>query len=299
MNNQKPNFSTAIITGADGFLGLTLTKCLLSNKIKVIPIKTDITQRALLDAISLPPGSDGPSTVLFHLAALSQTNECSQNPERANTINHLGTVNVAQAFFKKGIRRVIFPSTGLVYGSSSKDHFLETDPVSPAGVYAETKLAAESALKTFSQESEISCIVARLGNIYGADASPHSVCAILLRQALQKEPLNVQTLRPIRDFIYVQDIAAGLMRLADYQPRNRFDLFNLSTGIATSIEQLAKTICHLTGHNPKIQVNHPDFEGTPPRLILDASKMTRELGWSVSWSLESGLRETIQQIKNK
>src|SRR5207248_2697865 len=139
----------------------------------------------------------------------------------------------------------------------------ETDPPCPTSFYAATKLAAEALLQGYACDFDVAVDVVRLGNVYGFGAPSDTVPSILLRQAVQGEPLRVKTLRPIRDFIYVRDVAEGMVRLAQSpssispQPGFRFTkpggesggyrLFNLSSGRPTSIGKLACVIAEAAG----------------------------------------------------
>jgi nucleoside-diphosphate-sugar epimerase len=337
-------FSKAIVTGASGLLGRALIARLLEAEVRVLGVdrqepagppcgpsgaarggfsgrgaqpftfyRADVTD---IDAwLDLPAEhwKQPEGTVLFHLAGIAHAGYCRQDPLCASAVNVAGALTVVEACRRRGVRRVVFPSTGLVYGPEARVPAAETDPPNPASFYAATKLAAEALLQGLAGDFDLAVDVVRLGNVYGFGTTPDTVHSILLRQAVQGEPLCVKTLRPIRDFIYVKDVAEGMVRLAqspgtlpsrrggpvtiDGGERTGFRLFNLSSGRPTSIGKLACVIAQSAGCKEAPQETEPEGPGSISTLVLDTGKLTETLGWRPSWSLEDGIGAVLAQMR--
>jgi nucleoside-diphosphate-sugar epimerase len=269
----------------------------------VIAVRGDITEPDAWEGVPTGFWRAPESTVLFHLAGLAHAGECRQHPSRSAAVNVMGVVKVVEVCRRQGVRRVVFPSTALVYGPKAKLPACESDMPCPASVYAATKMAAEGLLQGYAGEFAMSCDVARLGNVYGWGAAADTVHSILLRQAFRREPLSVRTLKPIRDFVYVKDVAEGLIRLARSGEAAGFRVFNLASGQATSIGELARTICRVAGLPDDIRETEPDARAhasgrsAASALVLCVDKLARQVGWRPAWSLEAGIRDVLEQMR--
>lgn len=298
-------FSKAVVTGAGGFLGRALVAQLLEDNIEVLALdkhqvngssetffQADITQKESLEGLSNFVERGDSDVVMFHMAGLNHSGQCREMPHEAVEVNIVGTHNVLEICRKIGIRRVVLPSSSLVYRRNIERPYIETDSTIPSSVYAATKLAVEKLLEAYSYEYGMSCAVARLGNIYGVGASQDSICSILMRQALQGEPFKVRSLRPIRDFIYVKDVAEGLIGLIDSEKTEGYQLFNLATGQGTSIEALALTISELTDKTDEIY--ETESEEPQTELVLCIKKIMSERDWQPKWTLKAGLADSLK-----
>jgi len=301
---------TAVVTGAAGFLGAALTGRLAAASARVIGI--DVSEGAascagegirldVLDADALCAafvgllGDDAPSAVVIHLMGRGHVGACRDDPRAAVALNVLGTTNVLEACREAGVRRIVFPSSALVYRLPARSPIGEDAPVEPRSVYAATKLACEALLQAYAIERGLSCTVARLGNVYGHGAARDSVASIILRQAAGGGPVVVESLAPVRDFIYRDDVVSGLMALVARTEASGFRLVNLSSGIPTSIRELAETACTLAGLQTKPTERSSNPDAARDRVVLSVKRITEFAGWTPSFSLEAGLRATLAE----
>jgi UDP-glucose 4-epimerase len=235
-----------------------------------------------------------PEPVLFHLAGVASVAACARDPGFAFRLNVTATLNVLEVCRAAGIRQVVFPSTALVYGRPSQLPVDEQAPAAPLTFYAATKLAAEALLAGYAAEFGVASVVARLGNVYGPSAAADTVVARLVRQARLGGPLLIKTLAPVRDFIYIEDVVEGLIRLAVAGGPPGIRLFNLSSGQATSIGALASTIARLAGSSG-IQETDPGTSDASANLQLDIGRLVAATGWQPAFSLEQGLRLALEE----
>ena len=300
------------MTGAAGFLGAGLTDALTASGVRVIGIDLaeGVPSRAgefvgldLLDADALRTDfathldKDVASAVVIHLAGRGHVGAIHDDPRGAVAANIVGTTNVLEACRDAGVRRVVFPSSALVYRRPAESPLGEDAPVESTSLYAATKLAVEALLQAYAAEYEFSATVARLGNVYGHGAAPDSVASIVIRQALAGGPVVVNTFAPVRDFIYRDDVVAGLIALAERTGAPDCELDNLSSGVATSIGELAEAACAVAGLKAK-PTERPGT-ATDPRdsLVLSIDRLTEATGWIPAFSLESGLRATFAESR--
>ena len=108
----------------------------------------------------------------------------------------------------------LFPSSAHVYRLPAAVPIDEDAPTAARSVYAATKIASETMLQGYAADFGFSCAVGRLGNVYGNGASEDSVASIVLREVAAGRRVEVETLAPVRDFIYRDDAVAGLAALA-------------------------------------------------------------------------------------
>ena len=301
---------TVVVTGASGFLGSSLTAQLAASGARVIAIDspgrissgaTEHVGLDLLDADALRAefvarlADDATSAVVIHLAGRGHVGSNRDDPRAAVAVNVVGTTNVLEACRHVGVRQVVFPSSALVYRLPSRSPLREDAPVASTSVYAATKLASEALLQAYAAEFGLSCAVARLGNVYGHGASADSVASIVIRQAMAGGPVVVNTFAPIRDFIYRDDVVAGLIALARRTDATGFQVFNLSSGIPTSIGELAETACAVAGIGEKPTERFGTTDPASDSLVLSIERLTTSTGWTPTFSLESGLRATIAE----
>ena len=260
---QEQTHFTAVVTGAAGFLGSRLTDRLAASGARVIGIdvagrvRSGAAEYRRLSICSTPTqlraafvallADDAASAVVIHLAGRGHVGANRDDPHEAVAVNVVGTTNVLDACRHAGVRRVVFPSSALVYRTPARSPLSEDAPVASTSVYAATKLASEALLQAYAVEFGLSCAVARLGNVYGHGASADSVASIVIRQAMAGGPVMVNTFAPVRDFIYRDDVVEGLIALASETEDEGFQVFNLSSGVPTSIGELAETACAVAG----------------------------------------------------
>lgn len=290
------NFSLGIVTGADGFIARALIARLRAEPgMRVIGLAEKAADVSSLEAVlSAFPGINGEEAVLFHMAGIASASACRQDPVRAFAVNAGGTVNIIEACRRNGVKRIVFPSTSYVYGTRLESPATEQAATSSTCMYVSTKLSAEAVLEGAALEYGLSCDVARLGNVYGFGSLAETVHGTLLRQAVKRQPLSVQSLTPVRDFIFIEDVAEGLFRLASLGGAGGFRLFNLASGAGTSIKELASIISGLSGC--EAPVPSQKAAGGMNSLVLDIGKLKRHLGWSPGWSIEKGLARTFEQL---
>jgi UDP-glucose 4-epimerase len=300
-----------LVTGAAGYIGREIVLRLCSYKAEVIGvdrekpfdlpysnfsyIRSDITSNANLEsAIDKLCADNTTYPAVIHLAGISHAGFCNDDPEAAFDSNVQMTVKLMNAGRKKGVKYYLFPSTGLVYGNVSQSPIGENTLPCPNTLYAFTKLAAEIAIEGFARQYNLSCDVARLSNVYGPRTKHDTVISLAIDQALNGNKVCLNNLTSVRDFIYIDDVAEGVIRLLITGMESGFRVINLSTGKGTTIEEMTKIVCRLTGL-PESAIQSDKKQSVIPVLILDNTRLRQRTSWSPKIALEDGLRLTIEK----
>lgn len=299
-----------LITGAAGFLGAALANQLAREGHQV---------RGLDDLSTGDPQSLGPDVhftrgdvndrprlwtllqevdCVYHLAARVSVPESLLYPREYNAVNVGGTVSLMEAMRDVGVRRVVFVSSGAVYGEQPEQPVTERDVPNPGSPYAVSKLAAEYYVRTIGSLWKIETVSLRVFNAFGPGQhlppSNPPVVPYFLRQALRNGSLVVQgDGTQTRDFVYVDDMVSGLVAAATAPGINGM-VINIGSGRETSLRDLVKAVLDITGSSAEVIYNPRGLPGVS-RLCADLSLAAQKLNYHASISLEDGLRLTLQR----
>ncbi len=289
-----------LVTGAAGFLGSHLAERLVADGHHVTGIDDLSTGRlAQLSHVRQSKGfgfhrfdvtsddlgalvaHDRPDVVL-HLAAPLPTADALTSTR----VTVGGTVNLLDACVQAGVSRVVFASTGQVYGNPAALPVGERAAVRPLSPYAASKVAAEAYLATYP----LATVSLRLGNVYGPRQEPASV-ALLFARALSTG--GRATLHgsgaSTRDYVYVDDAVDAFLRCLGGKGDGR--RFNIGTGEGTSLRRLHTLVAEALGV-PDAPEFAPARSG-PSALALESGSARRTLGWEPVVGLQEGLARTL------
>lgn len=299
-----------LITGGAGFLGSALSNRLAQagHEVRVIDdLSTGDTAR-LIPEVLFTRGdvTDIPKlwTLLqdidcvYHLAARVSVPQSILYPREYNAVNVGGTVSVMEAMRDAGVKRVVFTSSGAVYGHQARQPVHEDLPPNPDSPYAVSKLAAEYYVRTIGTLWGIETVSLRVFNAYGPGqpipASHAPVIPRFLKQALGGGSLVIfGDGRQTRDFVYIDDVTDALVAAATAADVDRL-VINVGSGRETSINDLAAAVGQVSGRS--IEPLH--MTGESPgvaQLCADLSLAHEKLGYWPKVSLEEGLRLTLER----
>ena len=299
-----------LVTGGAGFLGAALSNRLDrdGHQVRVIDDLSAGDPTRLADGVLFTRGDvvDRPKlwTLLqdvdcvYHLAARVLVSESILYPRKYNEVNVGGTVSVMEAMRDAGVRRVVFTSSGAVYGEQAEQPVREEHRPNPQSPYAVSKLAAEYYVRTIGALWGLETVVVRVFNAYGPGQrlppSHPPVVPRFLQQAQQGGSLVIfggggQT----RDFVYVDDVVEALIVAASASNVDR-RIINVGTGRETTINHLASLVGDVVG--AEIEVLHsPAERGGVGRLCADITTARRLLRYQPQVDLRQGLRLTLER----
>jgi len=299
-----------LITGAAGFLGSNLANYLVreGHLVRGLDDLSAGNPDALSSEVLFTRGdvNDRPKlwTLLqdvdcvYHLAARVSVPESVLYPREYNAVNVGGTVSLMEAMRDVGVRRVVFISSGAVYGDQGEQPLHESAMPNPRSPYAVSKLAAEYYVRTIGDLWNIETVILRVFNAYGPGqnlpASHAPVIPNYLRHALRGGTLVMhgegdQT----RDYVYVDDVVSAMISAAT-APGINHQIINVGSGKETSIRDMVRLIMDVTGVNLEAIMN-PKTDPGVSRMRADVQLAREKLGYQPRFSLEEGLRLTLKR----
>lgn len=313
---------SVIVTGAAGFLGRWLVRRLLEYGAQVMSIDLkaplgeikdfcketakyqhrtgDLDDEAFIAKAFKDIKDQGKKYyTLFHLAGLSHVGTCQAEPLNAYRTNVLHLVKVLDACRYAGINRILFPSTALVYGENRERVLIESDTVNPQNIYASTKLAAEAVIQGYAESYGFSCDIARFSNIYGPEVNRDIAVSIALKQALTGDAILLRNYTPVRDFILCQDAVEGMIRLLISGNEQGCRIFNVSTGVATSIGRMVEMLYEIANAENLIEQPAQPTEKVDSTLVLSNEKLSKRTNWVPEHTLKQGLKIVYDKLKNQ
>jgi UDP-glucose 4-epimerase len=298
-----------LITGAAGFLGSALANRLAAEGNDVVGLDDLSTgdPKKLSEQVKFVLGdvNDRPKlwTLLqevdcvYHMAARVSVSESVLYPREYNQVNVGGTVTLMEAMRDMGVHRVVFASSGTVYGNQPVQPVNEKAVPNPRSPYAVSKLAAEYYIKTIGALWGIEAVCLRIFNAYGPGQHVPPVHTPVipgfLNQARQNGTLVVygdgnQT----RDFVFLDDVIDAMVAAATAPDVNQ-SILNIGSGAETSISELVHEVLEVTGGNPEV-VTNPRSEGGLSRLCADITLAHEKLGYEPMTPLADGLKRTLE-----
>jgi UDP-glucose 4-epimerase len=297
-----------IVTGGAGFIGSHVTDRLLEEGHRVVVIddlssgaRKNVDDRAALHVMNIRSKEAarlveevGPD-ILYHLAAQMDVRKSVADPAFDAEVNILGALNLLEAGRKAGLRRVVFSSTGgAIYGEQNLFPADETHPEQPLSPYGITKLSLEKYLYYYHDAFGLDVTCLRYANVYGPRQNAHGeagVVAIFSRKLLAGErPTIFGDGENTRDFVYVDDVVDANAAAQDIEG---FRIYNIGTGVETTINQLYETLNRITGAglDPRYGDAKP---GEQRRSSITAQKISDEIGVHPSVDLKTGLNKTVE-----
>jgi UDP-glucose 4-epimerase len=250
----------------------------------------DIRDKSLVDE-----ATEGVNFV-FHQAALRIT-RCAEAPREAIEVLIDGTLNVIESALKHKAYKVCAASSASVYGDAVHLPMDESHPFNNRTMYGGCKLANEQILRALHDTAGLNYIAFRPFNVYGPKMDMTGAYTEVLIRWLDavdagKPPLIFGDGKQSMDFVYVEDVARAYLIGAESDVQD--DVFNVGTGIQTSLNELCELVLHLTGSSLKPEYREARKVGHVQTRRAGTEKAERMLGFRAEVSLEQGLGELIQ-----
>lgn len=310
-------FSRALVTGGAGFVGSHIVDNLLAKGCDVVVlddfsggylanlrgseerfqghleiIKGDINDEDLVSR------SLKDIEVIFHEAALVSVQRSIAEPELTNKINFQGTVNLLECAADSKVDRFVFASTAAIYGNSPVLPRIENTRPEPMSPYAETKLKSEEECMKFQKSVGIGTTVLRYFNIYGPRSTSKAYAGVINAFAEKivsgQNPVVFGDGKQTRDFVSVEDIVNANILAASL--RNSIgSIFNVGTGVSTTIEQLAKMEINILGSpsNPPLIEFRPALVGDVRHSYANITKIKTELKYESMINFGEGIKKYL------
>jgi len=209
----------------------------------------------------------------------------------------MGTQSVCSAVqkFKKTVKRFIHISTSEVYGTSLSEPMDEEHPLNPTSPYAGAKAGADRTVCSYVIAYDIPAVILRPFNQFGPYQHLEKVVPRFITNMLTNEPLNIHgTGKARRDWVFVNDTVEGIMALLDAPDEKVVgEVFNLGTGVSTSVMDLANLVAELMGREQALSYTSERL-GQVQNHISSTGKLFEATGFKAHTTLLDGLKQTIE-----
>lgn len=298
-----------LVTGGAGFVGGALTRRLVdagarvtvlddlfTGQAETIPtgaefVHGSVTDRALVDELVAANG------LIFHLAARNIV-ASTANPRDDFETNIGGTLNVLLAARASRVDRIVYASSASVYGNPRSIPINEDDQLVLLSPYAVSKLGGENYCTAFYESYGLPTACVRYSNVYGPGQRPDNpYCGVVskfLADVYAGRPVSVHgDGEQTRDYTYVDDAVEATL-LAAIHPRAEGEVFNVGTGIETSVNALAAGIGEALGKSVDVlHIDRRDIDNIR-RRVVNIEKARRMLRWTPQVTLDRGLARTAE-----
>lgn len=302
-----------LVTGGAGFIGSHVVDAYLEAGHDVVVVdnlstgfRDNLNPKARFYEVDICDGSlstvfeQEKPQVVAHLAAQIDVRLSLQAPTFDARVNILGSINLLENCVKHKVEKLIFASTGgAIYGEpdASAMPVPETYIPHPVCHYGTSKLSVEHYIELYGILYGLRYTILRFPNVYGPRQNPHGeagVCAILIGLLLEGKQATLFGFgEPLRDYVYVGDIARGCVLAID---RGDGETINLGSAKGTSVRRLYDILSGLLGvkTEPLLKPLRP---GEIHQIYITGEKAKRVLGWEPQVNIEEGLEKTLRHVQ--
>lgn len=301
-----------LVTGGAGFIGSNVVDLYIERGYDVVVVdnlstgrESNLNPRAKLYKLDIRSSEitevferERPDYINHHAAQIDVRRSVTE-PIFDADININGSINLLENARRVGVRRFIYISSGgAVYGEPEYLPCDEAHPINPICPYGASKHVVEHYLYMYKEIHDLDYSVLRYANVYGPRQDPlgeAGVVAIFTGKMLAGEQVVINgDGEQTRDFIYVGDCAAANLMVTEGE--NVSGIYNLGSGVATSINEIFSTLKDVTAYqNPPI--HGPAKLGETRHIYLTAEKAKQELGWQPTIGLLDGLERTVEYTR--
>jgi dTDP-glucose 4,6-dehydratase len=311
---------TVLVTGAGGFIGSHLTEALVrsGHQVRVFiryngrddrghlaDLEPEIQQELEVRRGDLKDPEAVRSAVagrewIFHLGALIAIPYSYENPFDVLQTNVLGTSHILDAGRRNdALERLVLTSTSEVYGTARYVPIDEGHPLQGQSPYSATKIAADALGESYFRSFGVPVSILRPFNTFGPRQSARAIIPTIISQALTRPVVRLGRLDPRRDLTYVKDTVSGFLSIASCEAALGRAV-NVGRGSDVSIGDLVRIIGEILGRPLTVETETQRLRPAASEVerLLAGTALAQELwGWTPSYSLEEGLRETVAWIR--
>lgn len=274
---------TLLVTGASGFIGRAVLALLKQRGHEVTAVQHRWRDEAALDGV-LPADVDA----CLHLGWYADARDYLTN-ESESAHSAASTLMLAEALLKRGCTRIVVAGTSAEYAPAVRAH-VEDDVLAPQSVYGKAKVETYRRLCN-SLEDRVSLGWARIFNVTGPGEQPTRLLPHVARSVLAQRRVSLSAGEQVRDFLHVDDVAAGLVSMLDAGVNGPI---NVSRGTGVSVRHVVTALAgRLGGENLLDFGAIPRSPADPDHVVGDSSQL-RSLGWKPAYSLQVTLDATAE-----
>jgi len=305
---------TWMVTGGAGYIGSHVVRAfvaagvpvvafddLSSGRVSFVPADVPLVRGTILDAALLGRAVEEHDVDgVVHTAGFKYAGVSVERPLHTYEQNVEGTRRLLAVMTDRGVENMVFSGSAAVYGTPDVDLVTEDTPKAPASPYGESKLIAEWLLADVARIGDLRHTSLRYFNVVGSaypdvfDASPHNLVPMVLKTLSEGrtprifgDDYDTPDGTCVRDYIHVGDLADAHVAAADALAvgRELAPAYNLGSGDGMSVAEIMQSIRRVSGVDFEPEV-HDRRPGDPDRIVAAGDAAARDLGWSMSYSVE-------------
>lgn len=290
-----------LVSGGAGFIGSHLVDKLIAEGARVVVIdnlvtgrKENLNPKAKFYKMNIADSkvedifrAEKPEFI-YHFAFNVLVPKSVENP-LVDMDSIAGSLNILINAKKYGLKKIIFASSGFIYGNTKNLPAKETEPVDPISPYVVAKYAVENYLRFFNKAFGLPYLILRYPAVYGPRQVTGAMADYIRKLSSGKQAQIYGDGTKTRDYLYIDDVVRASLLALEVANDYPDPVFNVSTGIETTLNDLYKKIAELL--NKKADpIYLADRPGEQIRYCLDYSKIKQRLGWQPKYTLDEGLR---------
>ena len=301
--------SSIFITGISGLIGSRLAYRLSSEGKKVIGsgrndlefkndnikyYKANLSNKNELENIFL----ENNISTIIHLASPTDHSSFSNNKNETLEMNLNAIFNLSNLAMKYDVKKIIYSSSGKVYGPMKNKNISEDDLLEPKNSLGEIEKISEETLRLLTKGSKVCLVIARIFNVYGEEQKDSFVIPHILNQ-LNNAEILLGNLNDYRDYIYVDDAVSALSLLNNTVLPLENNIYNIGTSKPNCVNDILKAIEKSTNKKLNIKTENSRMRFDENVSEISDIKKIMKLGWEPKFSLEQGLKICTENFKNK
>lgn len=296
-----------MVTGGAGFIGSHTVDALINNGAEVMVVDNLLTGRE---------ENINPEARFYNLNIADPEIEVIMEKEKPAIVYHfaffvlvpksvktplldmdclIGTLRILQKAKDLKIKKIIYSSSGFVYGNNPNLPVSESEPFDYVSAYTVSKSATENYLKFFYKTYSLPYVILRYSAIYGPRQITGAMADYIRKLAKDQQAEMWGDGNKTRDYVFINDVVRANLLSLNIPDGHINPVFNIGTATETTLNVLYKKIADILGKEAK-PIYYADRPGEQIRYCLDYFKAKEELGWKPKYTLDEGLKITIKDF---
>jgi len=293
-----------LVTGGAGFIGSSTVDVLLEKGAEVVIIdnlvtgkKENLNPEAKFYNLNITNPQvekvfqEEKPEFIYHFAFNVLVPKSVENP-LMDIDSIAGAINILQNAKKYNVKKIIFASSGFLYGNTENLPADENEPIMPISPYIISKRAVENYLEFYKRAFDLPYAILRYSAVYGPRQFTGAMADYIRKLSNNRQAEMYGDGEKTRDYIYIEDVVRANLLALDVSPDFLDPVFNIGTGIETSLNDLYKKIAEILDKKAE-PIYLPDRPGEQYRYSLDCSKAKKELGWEPKVNMTEGLNKRV------
>ncbi|MEK9135095.1 MAG: NAD-dependent epimerase/dehydratase family protein [Patescibacteria group bacterium] len=294
-----------LVTGGAGFIGSHTVGALIGQGAKVVIVdnlstgrKENLNPKAKFYKINIADlalenifKKEKPE-IIYHFAFNVLVPKSVLNP-LLDMDSIAGSINLLNNARKYGIKKVIFSSSGFIYGNTKKLPTKESEPIQAVSPYAIAKATVENYLKFFNIAYGLPYTVLRYATVYGSGQVKGAMADYIRKLYSDKQAEMWGDGNKTRDYVYIDDVVRANLLALNLSLNYPDPIFNVGSGVEVTLNDIYKKIAELLGKKAE-PIYFPDRSGELIKYCLDCSKIKKTFDWKPKYNLQEGLKLRIK-----